>query len=360
MPSISNSLKEQLKQIPILDVCSQVLNITPEKRSSTYWCKCRAGERTASTRLYTDENCFYDYGTNTGGDVIELVKYTLDVDFVTAVKMLQDAFHIPDPNEHTSVPRHTLMDWEYNCIGLYGDRATKNFRFDVDRMSLDHIQQISEKYAMPMNELRKKHPKIYRRLLIEHALPYVRALRANYLLAVWNHYQFCCKHVTPDYFYVGDMRQKFAEDLNPLIQAEHILRKAAYKTGISLSPPREYDPAKDLDSLLSGTAKPDLGKLTYAELQSLAREKGCNIRYRTVPYDNFCPTGKLEQFPYSAFLKSGNVTIGYLETDHSALDPILDAMRPLPKQRHPRKPIPSPQQPYSSKGKGAHSIDHAR
>ena len=91
--TINKELIEQLKQIPILEVCSTILNITPIKRSNSYWCKCRPEERTASTRLYIEDNSFYDYGSHEGGDVIELVRYTLGIDFVSAAKLLQEAFH---------------------------------------------------------------------------------------------------------------------------------------------------------------------------------------------------------------------------------------------------------------------------
>ena len=358
--TIDKELKEQLKQIPILEVCSTILNITPIKRSNSYWCKCRPEERTASTRLYIEDNSFYDYGSHEGGDVIELVRYTLGIDFVSAAKLLQEAFHIPDPKDQRSPSRFALMDWEYQAIGLYGDRATKNFTFDVERMPMERIQQISEKYAMPMNELRLKHPKTYKRLLLSKAFPYLRALRANYLISVWNHYLFCRQHVTPDYFYMGDLRQRFGNDLKPLETAEHILRKAVHNTGISLPKVPTYDPALDLDKLLGGQVKPDLGKLTYSELQSLAESKGCRVKYRTVPYHNFTAECALEKYPYTAFLKAGNVTIGFLETDYAALDPVLDAMRPLEKQRYPRKPIPVPRPTHTAKGKGTTTKDPVR
>lgn len=356
--SISNELKEQLKQIPILEVCSTVLNITPIKRSNTYWCKCRPEERTASTRLYIDDNRFYDYGSHVGGDVIELVRYTLGIDFVSAARRIQDAFHIHDDRQGVQASRYDLMDWEYQAIGLYGDRATKNFSFDVERMPMERIQQISEKYAMSMNELRIKHPKTYRRLLLEKALPYLRSLRTNYLISVWNHYLFCNRHVTPEYFYMADLRRQFADDLKPFEAAERILRKAVRNTGIKLPDEPTYDPASDLDRLLAGQEKPALGNMTYNELQTLATENNCRVKYRTVPYDNFCAEQLLSRYPHIAFLKSGNVTIGYLETDQPALSIALDAMRPIAKQRHPRKPIPLPA--HDAKEKGRAKKDPAR
>ena len=356
--SISSELKDRLKQIPILDVCTTVLNITPIKRSNTYWCKCRPEERTASTRLYIEDNRFYDYGSHVGGDVIELVRYTLGIDFVSAAQLIQDAFHVSEDRQRNPVSRYDLMDWEYQAIGLYGDRATKNFTFDVERMSMERIQQISEKYAMPMNELRIKHPKTYKRLLLEKALPHLRSLRTNYLIAVWNHYLFCTRHVTPEYFYMGDLRQQFADDLKPLETAERILRKAVHNTDIKLPDQPTYDPVRDLDRLLGGQAKPDLGNMTYSALQALAEEYGCRVKYRTVPYDNFCADSVLSRYPHTAFLKAGKVTIGYLVTDQPALALTLDAMRPLKNQRYPRKPIPQPT--HAVKGKGRIINDPAR
>lgn len=60
----------RLKQIPITDV-AQRLGVALERRHNGTWCKVRK-ESVPSTIIHTEKNTFYDFGTNTGGDVISL------------------------------------------------------------------------------------------------------------------------------------------------------------------------------------------------------------------------------------------------------------------------------------------------
>lgn len=313
---------EQLKQIPIADVC-QRLGMEMERRHNGTWCKVRK-ESVASTLIHTDKNTFYDFGTNTGGDTISFVGYVMSLERKDAIRALADMYHIEPVNPRDGMASSELTDWEYQQIGLYGDMATKNFDFDMERMPIERVYEISTAYAMPMNELKKKHPKTYERIIRQRALPYVRELRNNYFLHVWDRYQMAKAVGNPQLFYKGDLKAAFADDLRDLTGAERILERAVKDTSIKLrETKKEYDPAKDLELLSNGEIKPGLSEVSYTEIQAASKETGCPIKYRTMDYADYM-NSSLDAHFHSAFFKAGKVVVGYLDKDWKDLQPMIE------------------------------------
>lgn len=311
----------QLKQIPITDVC-QRLGIELQCRHNGTWCKVRK-ESVASTLVHMEKNTFYDFGTNTGGDVISFVGYVTELERKDAIRQLADMYHIEPVNPRNGMSSSELTDWEYQQIGLYGDMATKNFDFDMEHMPIERIYEISNKYAMPMNELKKEHPKTYERIIRQRALPYIRELRNNYFLHVWDRFQMAKAVGNPQLFYSGDLKSAFADDLRALTGAERILERAVKDTGIKLQGKKEYDPAKDLERLSNGEIKPGLSEVGYAEIQAASKKAGCPIKYRTMDYSAYLNSG-LNQHFHSAFFKAGKVIVGYLDKDWKELQPMIE------------------------------------
>lgn len=322
----------QIKQIPITDVCQSFLGIECFQRSGKTWCKTHS-ERTASTLLHEEENTFYDFGTHRHGDVIELVSYVMDIEKKDAIKMLAEAYGVEaldlrkdrDPNE--------LTYFEYARIGIAGEIATKNFEFNVDRMPYERIIEISQKYSsLDMNELRKKHPKMYEKVLRQKALPFVRNLRNEYFLDLWAQYKLTCDIGNPSLFFRPDSIAFFDNQIKDLQQTERILARAVQGTSIVLRPTREYDPAKDIEMLSKGEIKPVMGTASYPEMQDAAKETNCSVKYRTVDYGKYVEhmMDEGEDLLYSAFLQSGRVVIGYLEADLERFKPFFEKMKPTP------------------------------
>lgn len=77
----------RLKQIPITDV-AQRLGVALERRHNGTWCKVRK-ESVPSTIIHTEKNTFYDFGTNTGGDVISFVGYVAELERMQRRQVLQ-------------------------------------------------------------------------------------------------------------------------------------------------------------------------------------------------------------------------------------------------------------------------------
>ena len=315
----------QLKQIPILDVC-QRLGVELERRHNGTWCKVRK-ESVASTLIHTDKNTFYDFGTNTGGDTISFVGYVMELERKDAIRALADMYHIEPVNPRDGMSSSELTDWEYLQIGLYGDLSTKNFDFDMERMPIERIYEISNTYAIPMNELKKQYPKTYERIIRQHALPFVRELRNNYFLHVWERYQMAKTVGNPQLFYEGDLKAAFADELRELTGAERILERAVKDTGIKLRETEGYDPAKDLELLSNGEIKPGLSEVGYTEIQSASKKTGCPIKYRTMDYFDYLNSG-LDQHFHSAFFKAGKVIVGYLDKDWKDLQPLIEKKKP--------------------------------
>ena len=60
------------------------------------------GERTASIRVYSTTQSFYDFGRGCGGDVIRLWSHVRGVDSWTALKQIRECFGLNTPNKQYS------------------------------------------------------------------------------------------------------------------------------------------------------------------------------------------------------------------------------------------------------------------
>lgn len=320
-----------VRSISILDVC-RMLGIKVIEKGGSYWCKIR-DERTASCKLYTDRipNTFYDYGgDHIHGDVINLTMHVCNLSWKDALCKLGRDFGIANTAGNDVHHSTDLSNLEYTKIGLYGDKATKNFVFNFDRMPLDRIRAVSETYNVPMNELRKTYPKIYERLLRSKAIPFIRDMRNEYYVDVLNTYM-----MLRDMGREGDgfrnirmIKEKFDNLIDSLQLSEQLLIKAAKGTSLEVLPVGKYDPSADIEKILSGQIKPSIGKYGYRDMNALAKESGCRLKYQSVDIEKFT-TEPFEDFNYSAFIRGdkGQVIVGYLEHDYEALKPVFDSFK---------------------------------
>ena len=87
---------EQIKQqIEIETIANHLL----EKQGHLYKFP---GERTASIRVYSTTQSFYDFGRGCGGDVIRLWSHVRGVDSWTALKQIRECFGLNTPNKQYS------------------------------------------------------------------------------------------------------------------------------------------------------------------------------------------------------------------------------------------------------------------
>lgn len=320
-----NNFLNRVKMIPILDVCN-FLGVEWKEQGGNKWCKVRP-ERTASALIRDDLNMYVDFGgTGKRSDVIQLVCDVKGMDRKDAIRYLADAFNIRSERQTTSKYQSQndskLAFWEYEKIGLSGDLATKNFTFDFEKQGIERIEEISSKYAMPMNDLRQKHPKVYEQLMWDQAIPYVQDLRNNYYLSIINLHHVL--NIT-DFTQYPDLKKSLASDAEALRDAEYVLKRALAKTSIGAQEVGQYEPETDLKKLLAGEIRPSIGNQTKNQLASAAQNRKCEVWHKTIPWDKYFSRG-LDQFPYSAYIKGDSVLLSYLSADYKQMKPLLDKM----------------------------------
>ncbi len=306
----SYSLTE-VKDISILDVCDR-LGIQATRRGKNYWCKLR-DERHPSVILHLDNNTFYDFGTQEHGSNIDLVCCVTGKSFGEAVRYLGESFGlIPESPEEAHKRFLTMSRTDYARIGLHADLATKNFTFPIETCDWDKLLKIEMRYQMPMNTLRKRHPKTYERILREKAIPSVDRLRNLYYLSIWNYYSLLQSTGRTFLFYDSERTQaRFAGQTKQLEQAERSLFKAGQGTNLSIPEPAHYDPMRVISRFLTDRLSISIGSCSPDEFSAFAKEECSEL---TLPHDTYFAVD-LDDFPHTAILTKDHVQLCCLEKD---------------------------------------------
>ncbi len=336
----------EIKEISILDVC-RLFGIRVDFRGREPKCSIRS-EKDPSTVLHTEDrgrfrkNTYHDFGTNETGDNIALACRLMGLDrsrkedWYKAVDYLATSFHI-SPEGRSTQNTGELSDREYMLLGLYGDRATKNFRFDPDRQSPEQMSKISAKYSLPMNELKKKHPRIFARLLKTIAIPRLREARNEYYIHIWDTRRFL-RAVMGENADITDIEQ-FNQMAKELRAMEGALSRAMIGTELTAPAKADYDPKTILERIDSGKLQPDFGNKTKNQLTRIAETCKTVVKYRAADFASVYYRGEehFKDIPYSAFLNSkGQAIVRYLEKDEERLDPIFREICP-PKEKRSYK-----------------------
>lgn len=294
-----------VKSISILDVCDR-LGITVTRRGKHHWCKIR-DESNPSTVLHTDHNTFYDFGTQQHGSNIDLVCVVTGKDFGAAVRYLGETFDLsPETSAEKRDRFRTMSQTDYARIGLHADLATKNFVYDVAHHPLEKLLDIERRYRMPMNTLRKEHPKTYTRIIREKAMPYVAQLREQYYLDVWNYYSLLQTFGRTFLFYDSERTHaRFAAKTKALEQAERSLFKAGQGTGLPIPEPAHYDPLRVVSHILTDRLSISLGTSSKDDLQ---RDGGDPCTSFSISHDVYFASD-LSMISHAAILSKDRITI---------------------------------------------------
>lgn len=317
---------DDIQSIPILDVCSY-FGVPVQKNGGSAFCKLRE-ERTASCKLYLNNadgyDSFYDFGSHVGGGVINFVAQCLGCDWQSAIEELARAFSIEPVNNSEYLNRNELTDLEYKKIGVYGDLATKNFEFDLEKYPLESVQKYSEKYAMPVNQLRKDYPTKYaQEILKKKAIPYVYGLRNQYYFTLYTWLSFQKSLV--GHFDINnvpeDDRKEAMALCNQLTQAEKILKKALNGTDIRYSF-KEYNLYQDLTKLHLGEISFEIGENTYVDVKRESNHQGVDLRYRSVACDDYFSLKEygIDSVFHAAFVKNDKVNLVFLPEQSELID----------------------------------------
>lgn len=317
---------DDILSISIRDVCNY-LGVPVEQHGGSCFCKLR-DEKTASCRLYLDNSdghdSFYDFGSHVGGSVINFVEQRLGCDWQGAVEELARVFSIEPINNSDYFNRNELTDLEYKKIGVYGDLATKNFEFDLERFSLESVQKYSEKYAMPVNQLRKDYPSKYAHDIIKkRAIPFVYSLRNKYYFHL-----YCCLSIQKTitgHFDINNVPHSDLQECKELCKevekAENLLKKALRGTDITYTF-KDYNILEDLKKLYYGEIAFEVGENSYAEVKRESQRHGVDLRYRSLDVDDYMALSDygINSVLHAAFLKNDKVNLAFLPEQSELID----------------------------------------
>ncbi len=318
---------EKLKSIPICDV-AQAFGVSVKKNGNDYWCAIRS-ERTPSCKLYTKTNSFCDFGAaNYGGDTIELTKFLNGCSSrYEAMEILAQTFGI-QPEQQLENTRRLPSIRQFAKIGIYGDVATKNFDFHIDKYGLEVAKKISEKYHMTVEKLAGDYPDVYYQMLRSRAFPYVYSLRIDYFNELRHIYD-----LTRLFNYEPDISSSLFDEAREMMTdaetAERILSQAIQNPKKLSFRQNTYNLQADYTDVAQGKISVELTTfepMKYHELKALSKAGGINLTCSELPYDLYCSiSGTIEDVTsYSAFAKGDTVTIVYDADFSEQINDIID------------------------------------
>jgi hypothetical protein len=176
--------KEKILEIPIEDVCL-MYGIRLTRHGQNLWGKIR-NEKTSSFSINPERNIWRDWGISKGGDVISLVAELESVDNGTAIRILGEKFNISQEESNKS-NRFLPTKNQFAKIGIVSERAISNMDINLEKQSLEKIENLENKYSISMYDLSKDNISLYHSLVDRKALPLIYDDR-NYLIDMTKKY----------------------------------------------------------------------------------------------------------------------------------------------------------------------------
>lgn len=305
---------EKLKSIPIHEV-AQAFGVQVKKAGNDYWCAIRQ-ERTPSCKLYTKTNSFCDFGAaNCGGDTIELTAFLNSCSRVEAMETLANTFGIQPENLDGAQHKRFPSDRQLAKIGIYGDRASKNIDFHLEKYGLEVAAEISKKFSIRVEEMAEYYPVAYHQMLSARAVPYVLSLRQTYLSELRSRYDMAALfhlELSPE----DECFTEAREILHDAEEAERILFSAIQDHQKVPFKMRSYDLAKDYAAIANGTLSVELTGLEsmeYRSLKAILKSAHREMGFSELPQAQY--NSLREQLgditAYSAFVKGDTVKLAY-------------------------------------------------
>lgn len=317
---------EQLKAIPITDILQNVYGISLTKKGNKYYCKIR-DERTSSCAVYPN-NSFYDFGGGVGGDTISLIEVLDNCDRKTAMQKLSELYHIE--RGHTKRDRTILMDYEWRKLGIEPDLVSKNLNINIiehegqwlrnadinlNPVNTEQIEMFKQRYHISVNEFRKKDPTAYHNFLRTKVYYPLLNEKDDYFSYLNSCYRLCCGITTEEKAFVMVATDPNIFDMVKEIEAKFSLLKNAVDDKSVLKIPNiKLNPKTDLASILNGTAKFKISKLSYFELSNYAQKRNENLCSIIVPYDSYLHihtpnNSELRGIPHYSMYQNGECKI---------------------------------------------------
>ncbi|MCT4584049.1 MAG: CHC2 zinc finger domain-containing protein [Peptostreptococcaceae bacterium] len=167
---------KEIKSISCVDVAKKY-GIDLNEKHGRLWGKLREGERTASFSINIEKNFWYDFGAAKGGSVIDLVVELEGISPKDAINQLAEEYGF---KKEKSSGWRPLTNSQYKELGIQPERATMNFKFDLDKHTEEQLERWSKKYGMPVKDLAAKYPKVYNQMVTKIGMENINTLRDAY------------------------------------------------------------------------------------------------------------------------------------------------------------------------------------
>ncbi len=327
---------ERLKAIPIIDILQNIYGIEISQKGNRYYCKIR-DERTSSCAVYPN-NSFYDFGGGVGGDTISLIEVLDNCDRKTAMQKLSELYHIE--RGHTKRDRTILMDYEWRKLGIEPDLVSKNLNINIiehegqwlrnadinlNPVNTEQIEMFKQRYHISVNEFRKKDPTAYHNFLRTKVYYPLLNEKDDYFSYLNSCYRFCCGITNEENAFAIVATDPTTFDMAKEIEAKFpILKNAIDDKSVLKIPNIKLNPKTDLASILNGTAKFKISKLSYFELSNYAQNRRENLCSITVSYDSYIRiytpnNSELRGIPHYSMYQNGECKMYCMAKDYDKM-----------------------------------------
>ena len=317
---------DKIKEIPIVDVLSDLYGIEAQKKGTNRaFCDIR-GEKTPSCCLYLDTNSYCDFGDgNRGGNVINLVQQLSNVGFMEATNILAQRYGIASEKSN-SQKSFLPTNAQYAKIGIQADMASKNFVFDEDRYGTANTINFAEKYRMSVQELAKAEPNTYHNILRNVAIPQVVECRNQYYRDIYTSYLLCSGFGVD---LTDTIVKELEENLKELQQVENIMQRAITDRQLLNFTPKQYNVENDLNDILNGKIEFEVGNINYMDLKKETAKAQKNLTYKKVTYNEWTRARSSMEFPYAAYVNGANQEVNIIadSENRSRLEQLFNSQK---------------------------------
>lgn len=167
-----------VKEISCVEIAREH-GIALERRGGKFWGKIR-DERTPSFVITEAINLWYDFGSQKGGSVIDLVMELKGLSVGEAIEDLAKRIGLKRNNNERILPfNKKYVKWEeYKSLGIHPDQVRKNI--DFSKVDESRWEYFSQKYKLPVSHLAVKNKKLHEKLLMEKGGEKIKELASEY------------------------------------------------------------------------------------------------------------------------------------------------------------------------------------